>query len=104
MANNQTYEMLWQAAQKERQTNELQVLQKNFYDEISEFLKRLEGREITDEDASTKKNTLKLLDELYERRKQKILIYVAYKRQLPNLLLFLFRSLGLFQMLCLPHL
>jgi DNA replication initiation complex subunit (GINS family) len=84
VANNQTYETLWQAAQKERQTNELQILPKTFYDETSEFLKSLEGREITDEEASTKKNTLKLLDELYERRKQKILIYVAYKRQLPQ--------------------
>ena len=78
------YENLWQASQKERQTNELQPLPKNFYEEVTEFMKSLEGRELTDEEVSMKKNTLKLLDELYERRKQKILIYVAYKRQLPQ--------------------
>lgn len=84
MINSQIYETLWQAAQKERQTNELQPLPKNFYEETTEFLKGFEGKELGEDEATTKRNTLRLLDELYERRKQKILIYVAYKRQLPQ--------------------
>ena len=78
------YELLWQITQKEKQTNELQLLPKTFYTDIDDFLGTFEGKELTEEDANTKKNTLRLINELYERRKQKILIYVAYKKQMPQ--------------------
>lgn len=84
MDNTTTYELLWQITQKEKQTNELQLLPKTFYNDINEFVGTFDGKELTEEDASTKKNTLRLLNELYERRKQKILIYVAYKKQMPQ--------------------
>ena len=84
MDRDLTYEMLWQITQRERQTNELQPLPKSFYDDVSEFIKSYSNRELTEEEANVKKNALRLANELYERRKQKILIYVAYKRTMPQ--------------------
>ncbi len=77
------YELLWEMSQKERQTNELLLLPKNFYDEISVFIKELENA-TSDEQINMKRNAQRLLSELQERRKQKIIIYVAYKRSIPQ--------------------
>ncbi|MCL5430581.1 MAG: hypothetical protein M1504_03865 [Candidatus Marsarchaeota archaeon] len=84
MEQDTSYEMLWQVTQKEKQSNELQPLPKTFYDDVSSYLKQFDKKELSDDEANTKKNTLKLLNELYDRRKQKVLIYVAYKKQLPQ--------------------
>ena len=84
MDKTTTYETLWQITQKEKQTNELQLLPKTFYTDIQEFLAGIDTKEASEEDTNMKKNTLKLINELYERRKQKILIYVAYKKQVPQ--------------------
>ena len=81
--NNLTYETLWQVLQKEKQTNEIQVVGKTFYNDISEFIKTLE-KDKTEENEQIKNNTIRLSNDLYERRKQKILVYVAYNRQLPQ--------------------
>jgi DNA replication initiation complex subunit (GINS family) len=82
MNNDITYDTLWQLTQKEKQSNELQQLPKTFYDDINIFIKSLEDGE--EEQINVKKNTIKLINELFERRKQKILIYVAYKKQIPQ--------------------
>ncbi len=84
MVSDVTYELLWQVTQKEKHTNELQALPKTFYADIGDFIKSFENRETSEEEQNIKKNTLRLANELFERRKQKIMIYVAYKRQLPQ--------------------
>lgn len=84
MENEIAYEFLWQAVQKEKGTNELQPLPKTFYTDVAAFLKSLEGRELSDNEAAIKKNTIRMASELFERRKQKLLIYAAYHRQLPQ--------------------
>ena len=84
MDKTNVYETLWQVTQKEKQTNELQLLPKTFYNDINEFIRSFDGKELSDEDLNLKRNTIKLLNDLHERRKQKILIYVAYKKQMPQ--------------------
>lgn len=84
MDKTMVYEMLWQITQKEKQTNELQPLQKTFYDDVNQLITSFEKKEITEDEANLKKNAIRLLNELYEKRKQKILIYVAYKKQIPQ--------------------
>ena len=84
MAEYKVYDLLWQVAQKEKQTSELQLLPKTFYDDISVFLQTLDKNESSDEDQTIKKNTTKLLNDLFERRKQKLLTYVTYKKPIPQ--------------------
>lgn len=84
MTNEITYELLWQVCQKEKQTNELQNLPRSFYTDVLSFLKNIDKKDSTEDETDMAKNTRKLLTELYERRKQKILIYVAYKKQIPQ--------------------
>ena len=76
-----SYDYLWQACQKEKQTNQLLLLSKTFYADVSEFITNKQNTNI---DPSIRENASKLLTEFFERRKQKILIYVAYNRQLPQ--------------------
>jgi DNA replication initiation complex subunit (GINS family) len=85
MVNNEvTYDALWSVMQKEKQTNELQLIPKNFYTDVISLIKSLDRKDLTEEEQSTKKNTERLLYELAERRKQKILIYVAFHKQMPQ--------------------
>ncbi len=85
MSNNETtYDTLWSVLQKEKQTNELQLLPKNFYVDVQASIKTFDRKDITEEEQSTKKNTERLLYELSERRKQKILIYVAFRKTMPQ--------------------
>jgi len=84
MVNDISYDLLWQLVQKEKQTNELQILPKTFYTDATKLLESLDKKDMTEEEAAIKKNTTKLLLEIYERRKQKLLIYVAYKKKLPQ--------------------
>lgn len=83
MADNITYDLLWQILQREKQTNEIQMVPKTFFHDIAGLIKELE-KEKTEESEQTKRNMIKLSNDLYERRKQKILIYIAYGRQLPQ--------------------
>jgi hypothetical protein len=84
MSDELNYDLLWQIVQKEKQTNELQLLPKGFYDEAAALLDSLSKKEATSEEVNLKKNAIRMVNDLYERRKQKILIYVAYKKQLPQ--------------------
>jgi DNA replication initiation complex subunit (GINS family) len=77
-----SYDYLWQACQKEKQTNQLLLLPKTFYEDVGEFVNR---KPLAKEDSlTTRENASKLLSEFFERRKQKILLYVAYERPLPQ--------------------
>ncbi len=84
MDKTNIYEILWQVTQKEKQTNELQLLPKTFYNDVDDFIRSFDNKELSEEDIGLKKNTMRLLNDLHERRKQKILIYVAYKKQMPQ--------------------
>ncbi len=84
LVNELDYDLLWQIVQKEKQTNELQLLPKGFYDEAASLLNSLNKKEMTDDEASLRKNAMKMINDLYERRKQKVLIYVAYRKPLPQ--------------------
>jgi len=78
------YNELWRIVQKEKQSNDLQILQKSIYSEILDYINSFKNTNLSEESEIIKKNTIKLLDELYEKRKQKILIYVAYKKPIPQ--------------------
>ncbi len=75
---NNFYDLLWQVWQKEKQSNELQLIPTDFYINIIENFKNVKNNDITS--ITTKENTLKLLYNIFERRKQKITIYVAYNK------------------------
>jgi DNA replication initiation complex subunit (GINS family) len=83
MADNITYDLLWQILQKEKQSNEIQMVPRTFFSDIAGIIRTLE-KEKTEENEQVKSNMIKLSNDLYERRKQKILIYIAYGRQLPQ--------------------
>ncbi|MCL5093294.1 MAG: hypothetical protein M1128_02400 [Candidatus Marsarchaeota archaeon] len=77
--------MLWQIYQKEKYSNELQTIPKSFYDEIKKDIELLESKNPNDDEASIiKNNIIKITNELYEKRKQKIIIYAAYNKPLPS--------------------
>ncbi len=80
MDESVSYDYLWQAYQKEKQTNQLLLLSKTFYEDVNEFI--IQGGK--NKGSPLYENTQKLLDEFFEKRKQKILIYVAYNRPLPQ--------------------
>ena len=85
MTERVSYDMLWQTYQKEKYSNELQAIPKTFYDEIKKDLESLKSKNPNDEEATTvRNNIIKITNELHERRKQKIIIYVAYNKQLPS--------------------
>ncbi len=78
--NNDNYDYLWQVWQKEKQSNELQLLPNDFYDKILKQFNMINTDDIIHK--TTKENILKLLYNIYERRKQKLIVYVAYNRQI----------------------
>ncbi len=82
--NEISYDLLWQLVQKERQTNELQLLPKTFYSDCIGLLDSIDKKDMSEDEINIKKNASKLLLEIYEKRKQKLLIYVAYKKHLPQ--------------------
>lgn len=84
MAESLSYDYLWQACQKEKQTNQLLLVPKTFYDDIIEYINSLPQSTPGEVDSGMKANSIKLLNEIFERRKQKILLYVAYSKQLPQ--------------------
>jgi len=67
MAEYHTYDLLWQVVQKEKQTNELQLLPKTFYDDIKAFVASLDNKSANEDEQSIRKNALKLASDLFER-------------------------------------
>ncbi len=76
-----TFDVVWQVWQKERQSNELQQIPKSFYEDTIKYAATLTGSE--EQGRTTKENLLRTLNNIYEKRKQKILIYIAYNQSLP---------------------
>lgn len=77
-----TYDYLWQAYQKEKQTNQLLLIPRTFYEDTILFIKNAQQNK--GQDQITIENTTRLVNDFFEKRKQKILIYVAYNKQLPQ--------------------
>ena len=75
------YASIWKLSIQEDQTNELQPLSKDFYEKTLLLINQIKDPEIG---RSPKSNSLKLLNKLFEKRKQKIAIYAAYNKPLPN--------------------
>ncbi len=82
MNENISYDYLWQAYQKEKQTNQLLLVPKTFYEDTLEFISKAQANKA--QDPNIVENATKLLNDFFEKRKQKILIYVAYNKQLPQ--------------------
>ncbi len=77
-----SYDYLWQLCQKEKQTNQLLQIPKTFYEDMFNFITTLDVT--NDKSMQIKANAIKMLNELFESRKQKILFYVAHSRTLPQ--------------------
>jgi DNA replication initiation complex subunit (GINS family) len=75
-----SYDYLWQALQKEKQTNQLLLLPRTFYEDVMGFI----NNKAKGSDLAARENAPKLIAEFFERRKQKILIYIAYNKPLPQ--------------------
>ena len=82
MAEEISYNYLWQAYQKEKQTNQLLLIPKTFYQDTIEHIKKAKSE--PNPNFTMIDNTTKLLNEFFEKRKQKIMIYIAFNKQLPK--------------------
>ncbi len=78
-----TPEVLFEKLQAEKKTGELLTLPIDFYQAAEKEEKRLELNS-TFENKHYLENFKKLLNQLKERRIQKVLIYLAYNKQLPQ--------------------
>jgi DNA replication initiation complex subunit (GINS family) len=83
MTFNITSETIFSKLQTEKITGELMPLQKDFYTQAITFINELkkEGSEDKNKQAE---NAKKMVAILRERRKQKLLVYLAYDKQLPQ--------------------
>lgn len=68
---------------KEKQTNQMLPLQKEFYEDVQQFVGKL-NTTLDPEVATIKTNVIKILNEMFNKRKQKLLLYAAYNRPLPT--------------------
>lgn len=84
MTNEITYDVLWEVCQKEKQTNQLLTIPRNFYGEALEFVNKTAADKTDPQAQTASANSLRLLNEIFEKRKQKILVYLAYNRALPQ--------------------
>ena len=79
MAEILTTEEIFKKLQEEKRTGELMPLPKEFYIEAGAVEKQ-DGKS-----EAEKGNTTKLINSLRERRRQKLLVYIAYNKPLPSL-------------------
>lgn len=81
--NSMSAEFLFSLLQQEKATGELQQLQHDFYSMVNTFVTTLAAQTETEETSKRLENTKKMLTLLKERRKQKLLLYMAYNKPLP---------------------
>ena len=77
-----TYDYLWEIYQKEKQTNQLLPISKTFYADAQTFIDKLNAK--NEVESNTKTNSINILNNIFEKRRQKILIYIAYGKPLPQ--------------------
>jgi hypothetical protein len=78
MGESISYDYIWNLCQKEKQTNQLLQLNKTFYADIAEYMEKAQLTE------PQKANMEKILASLFEKRKQKLFLYLAYNKQPPS--------------------
>jgi DNA replication initiation complex subunit (GINS family) len=78
-----TPEVLFSKLQNEKATGELLTLQKDFYSLVGALIAELESV-TTEEKKRQCENIKKMLFALKERRKQKVLMYLAYNKRMPQ--------------------
>jgi hypothetical protein len=78
MGEDISYDYIWNILQKEKQTNQLMQLNRTFYSDILDYLEKTSLNE------QQKANMEKILFGLFEKRKQKIFLYLAYGKPLPT--------------------
>ena len=69
--------MVFEVLKAEKKSGELVVLSKDFYEETAKLLAQTK-------DPTEKQNIGRTIDSIKEKRTQKILVYVAYNKELPN--------------------
>ncbi|MEM3841410.1 MAG: hypothetical protein QXN59_01810 [Candidatus Micrarchaeaceae archaeon] len=74
--SNIKFDVLWQTWQQERKSSMLQPIDKNFYKDAFEFYQSI----VNSGDQELKANIIKILSNIIELRKQKLLSYVAYNK------------------------
>ncbi|MDE1857098.1 MAG: hypothetical protein KGH98_03375 [Candidatus Micrarchaeota archaeon] len=79
-----SYDLVWRIYQAENQNYELQQIPKTFYEDAAELIESLPSDAHDTGKRGTKENAIKLIEAVHERRSQKILMYVAFGRQLPQ--------------------
>ncbi len=79
---NIEYETIWQIYQKEKQSNELQLVPKTLYEDVAALVNELKKQNTEDAELQLG-NAQRLINAVFEKRKQKILLYVAYGKQIP---------------------
>ncbi|MGC8710170.1 MAG: hypothetical protein ACP5RF_00965 [Candidatus Micrarchaeia archaeon] len=77
-------ELLFEKVQAEKKTGEILPLPKNFFEDAETYIKNIENQQKDPQKTQYINNFRKLLNILKERRMQKILIYIAYNKQLPS--------------------
>jgi hypothetical protein len=78
MGEDISYDYIWNLCQKEKQTNQLLQLSKSFYSDLTEYMEKTTLNE------QQRANMEKILVGLFEKRKQKIFLYMAYNKQPPS--------------------
>ncbi|MDE1832825.1 MAG: hypothetical protein KGH58_00200 [Candidatus Micrarchaeota archaeon] len=81
MSENVSYDYLWQTLENEKRTNQLTQIPKTFYTDTITFINSIDQNT---REANLRNNAVRLLTELFEIRKQKILVYVAYNKHVPQ--------------------
>ena len=82
MDNSFNFDYIWTVYQKEKQTNKLTLVQKQFYTDARDFINKIEKTSL--EGQAIISNTIQTLDLLIASRKRKIIIYAAYSKPLPQ--------------------
>jgi DNA replication initiation complex subunit (GINS family) len=78
-----TTELIFTKLQQEKNTGELTTLQSDFYSQANTLLSKLNAEAPAETSVKQLENAQKMLFSLRERRKQKLLMYVAYDKPLP---------------------
>ncbi len=85
MSDSVNFDLLFDVFQEEKKKGDIQPLAKDFYIDALEYIKKLEqGGNGSVETIKKIENFKKLLVGLKERRRQKLLIYLAYNKSLPE--------------------
>lgn len=85
LSDSVTFDYLFDLFQEEKKKGDIQPLAKDFYIEALEYIKKLEQNgNMSVETTKKTENFKKLFVGLKERRKQKLLIYLAYNKSLPE--------------------